>query len=89
MPVRVLDLIGLIQWAVDGKEVTELALFQGSDKLRPRHAVGPADLKDRPEFIRALKERQFGDFFAIYRPFWNTGGEMGNWDAPPVFQNGR
>lgn len=34
----------------------------------------------RPEFIRALKERQFGDFFAIYRPFWNTGGEMGNWD---------
>lgn len=34
----------------------------------------------RPEFIRALKERTFGDFFAIYRPFWNTGGEMGNWD---------
>ncbi|KAJ5724918.1 D-isomer specific 2-hydroxyacid dehydrogenase NAD-binding [Penicillium malachiteum] len=34
----------------------------------------------RPEFIRALKERQFGDFVAMYRPFWNTGGEMGNWD---------
>lgn len=34
----------------------------------------------RPEFIRALKERKFGDFFAMYRPFWNTGGEMGNWD---------
>ncbi|KAJ5172367.1 D-isomer specific 2-hydroxyacid dehydrogenase NAD-binding [Penicillium capsulatum] len=34
----------------------------------------------RPEFIRALKDKQFGDFFAIYRPFWNTGGEMGNWD---------
>lgn len=34
----------------------------------------------RPEFIRALKERKFGDFFAIYRPFWNTGGEMGNWN---------
>ncbi|QQK47651.1 D-3-phosphoglycerate dehydrogenase [Penicillium digitatum] len=34
----------------------------------------------RPEFIRALKERQFGDCFAIYRPFWNTGCEMGNWD---------
>ena len=34
----------------------------------------------RPEFIQALKERTFGDFFAMYRPFWNTGGEMGNWD---------
>ncbi|KAI8292887.1 Glyoxylate reductase 1 [Colletotrichum sp. SAR11_240] len=34
----------------------------------------------RAEFIQALKDKKFGDFFAIYRPFWNTGGEMGNWD---------
>jgi len=34
----------------------------------------------RPDFINALKKKAFGDFFAIYRPFWNTGGEMGNWD---------
>ncbi|KAK1501072.1 D-isomer specific 2-hydroxyacid dehydrogenase [Colletotrichum abscissum] len=34
----------------------------------------------RAEFIQALKDKRFGDFFAIYRPFWNTGGEMGNWD---------
>ncbi|KAM6515530.1 hypothetical protein FSOLCH5_009755 [Fusarium solani] len=34
----------------------------------------------RAEFIQALKTKAFGDFFAIYRPFWNTGGEMGNWD---------
>lgn len=34
----------------------------------------------RAEFINALKSNAFGDFFAIYRPFWNTGGEMGNWD---------
>lgn len=34
----------------------------------------------RPKFIRALKEKKFGDFSAMYRPFWNTGGEMGNWD---------
>lgn len=34
----------------------------------------------RPDFINALKQKTFGDFFAIYRPFWNTGGEMGNWD---------
>lgn len=34
----------------------------------------------REEFKQALKSKKFGDFFAIYRPFWNTGGEMGNWD---------
>lgn len=34
----------------------------------------------REEFIHALKEQKFGDFVAIYRPFWNTGGEMGKWD---------
>ena len=34
----------------------------------------------RAEFITALKSNQFGDFVAMYRPFWNTGGEMGNWD---------
>jgi len=35
----------------------------------------------REEFKQALKEKKFGDFVAIYRPFWNTGGEMGNWNA--------
>ncbi|KAI0020010.1 D-isomer specific 2-hydroxyacid dehydrogenase [Xylariomycetidae sp. FL0641] len=35
----------------------------------------------RDEFKAALRSKKFGDFFAIYRPFWNTGGEMGNWDA--------
>jgi len=34
----------------------------------------------RTEFKQALKESKFGDFVAMYRPFWNTGGEMGNWD---------
>ncbi|ORY61387.1 D-isomer specific 2-hydroxyacid dehydrogenase [Pseudomassariella vexata] len=34
----------------------------------------------RAEFIQALKNKTFGDFYAMYRPFWNTGGEMGNWD---------
>ncbi|KAH7121754.1 hypothetical protein B0J13DRAFT_485493 [Dactylonectria estremocensis] len=34
----------------------------------------------RAEFIQALKTKAFGDFTAMYRPFWNTGGEMGNWD---------
>ncbi|KAI9692617.1 MAG: hypothetical protein M1822_006848 [Bathelium mastoideum] len=34
----------------------------------------------RNEFMQALKTRRFGNFVAMYRPFWNTGGEMGNWD---------
>lgn len=38
-----------------------------------------ADL-NRPAFIHHLKERTWGDFDAIMRPFWNTGGEMGKWD---------
>ncbi|KAF4458601.1 D-mandelate dehydrogenase [Fusarium albosuccineum] len=40
-----------------------------------------AEERQRPEFIKALKERRWGDFQAIFRPFWGTGGEMGNWDA--------
>ncbi|KAK2767700.1 hypothetical protein FQN54_003858 [Arachnomyces sp. PD_36] len=36
--------------------------------------------RQRPAFIQALKERRWGDFHAIFRPFWNTGGEMGQWD---------
>ncbi|KAH7110348.1 D-mandelate dehydrogenase-like protein [Dendryphion nanum] len=34
----------------------------------------------REDFKTALKEKRWGDFVAMYRPFWNTGGEMGNWD---------
>ena len=49
-------------------------------KFQDKFVVRRSYSMSRPEFIRALKERQFGDFFAIYRPFWNTGGEMGNWD---------
>ncbi|CAG8953876.1 hypothetical protein HYFRA_00010837 [Hymenoscyphus fraxineus] len=36
--------------------------------------------RQRPEFIKALKEKRWGNFSAIFRPFWNTGGEMGRWD---------
>ncbi|KAF1931092.1 uncharacterized protein M421DRAFT_99015 [Didymella exigua CBS 183.55] len=34
----------------------------------------------RAAFKRGLQDRTWGDFVAMYRPFWNTGGEMGNWD---------
>lgn len=37
--------------------------------------------RERPEFMRGLREGRWGNFSAIFRPFWGTGGEMGNWDA--------
>ncbi|KAH7144898.1 hypothetical protein DER46DRAFT_639760 [Fusarium sp. MPI-SDFR-AT-0072] len=40
----------------------------------------PTEERQRPEFIKALKEKRWGDFDAIFRPFWGTGGEMGKWD---------
>ncbi|CZT43164.1 related to D-mandelate dehydrogenase [Rhynchosporium secalis] len=36
--------------------------------------------RHRDEFMKGLKEKRWGDFSAIFRPFWNTGGEMGRWD---------
>ncbi|KAJ5901070.1 hypothetical protein N7504_007063 [Penicillium tannophilum] len=49
-------------------------------KFKDQFEIKRSYSMSRSEFIRALKERQFGDFVAMYRPFWNTGGEMGNWD---------
>ncbi len=40
--------------------------------------------RQREEFMRALKEKRWGNFSAIFRPFWGTGGEMGRWDAELV-----
>ncbi|QSZ31242.1 hypothetical protein DSL72_000805 [Monilinia vaccinii-corymbosi] len=40
-----------------------------------------AEERQRGEFMKALKENRWGSFSAIFRPFWNTGGEMGRWDA--------
>lgn len=54
------------------------AQFQDHFEIRRSYSMS------RSEFVRALKERTFGDFSAIYRPFWNTGGEMGNWDEELV-----
>ncbi|TVY22890.1 Glyoxylate reductase, partial [Lachnellula hyalina] len=36
--------------------------------------------RQRDQFMKSLKEKKWGNFAAIFRPFWNTGGEMGNWD---------
>lgn len=41
----------------------------------------PASQLQRSAFINHLRKRTWGDFSAIMRPFWNTGGEMGKWDG--------
>ncbi|CAK7216943.1 hypothetical protein SCUCBS95973_002984 [Sporothrix curviconia] len=44
--------------------------------VRPHRAE-----RQRPDFMRGLREGRWGNFAAIFRPFWGSGGEMGNWDA--------
>jgi hypothetical protein len=43
------------------------------------YSVGREDFKD------ALQEKRWGDFVGMYRPFWNTGGEMGTWNAELMY----
>lgn len=40
--------------------------------------------RQRDAFIHALKEARWGDFHAVFRPFWNSGGEMGRWDQGAI-----
>ncbi|PMD37266.1 D-isomer-specific 2-hydroxyacid dehydrogenase-like protein [Hyaloscypha variabilis F] len=40
--------------------------------------------RQRDAFMKGLKEGKWGNFSAIFRPFWNTGGEMGRWDKEMV-----
>jgi hypothetical protein len=54
------------------------ARFQSDFDVRRSYSM------KRDEFKTALRNKTFGDFFALYRPFWNTGGEMGNWDEELV-----
>ncbi len=43
-----------------------------------------AEERQRDEFMKGLREKRWGNFSAIFRPFWNTGGEMGRWDKELV-----
>lgn len=36
--------------------------------------------REREPFMQSLREGKWGEFQAIFRPFWRSGGEMGNWD---------
>ena len=39
-----------------------------------------AEERQRGPFLEALRQKKWGDFQAVMRPFWITGGEMGRWD---------
>lgn len=39
-----------------------------------------AEERQRGLFLEALRQKKWGDFQAVMRPFWITGGEMGRWD---------
>lgn len=49
-------------------------------KLKDNFNIVRSHSMTRAEFKEALQEKKFGDFVAIYRPFWKSGGEMGRWD---------
>ncbi|KAF2095430.1 hypothetical protein NA57DRAFT_44530 [Rhizodiscina lignyota] len=50
-------------------------------KIQDKFEIRRSYSMNRADFIKALKDKTFGDFVAIYRPFWPTGGEMGRWDS--------
>jgi hypothetical protein len=54
-------------------------------KLQSRFNIMRSYSMNRDEFKLALQHNRFGDFVAIYRPFWNTGGEMGRWDEELMY----
>ncbi|KAL1612857.1 hypothetical protein SLS60_001087 [Paraconiothyrium brasiliense] len=54
--------------------------FYETEFLQRFNVVRNEDL-DRTSFIEALKTKKYGDFVAIFRPHFQTGGEMGQWDS--------
>lgn len=40
--------------------------------------------RQREAFLQALREKKWGDFEAVFRPWWATGGEMGRLDKELV-----
>ncbi|KAL4882106.1 D-isomer specific 2-hydroxyacid dehydrogenase [Aspergillus karnatakaensis] len=51
-----------------------------NNEFLARSEVIRNDALDRQSFIQALKDRKYGDFVAIFRPHFQSGGEMGQWD---------
>lgn len=40
--------------------------------------------RQRDAWLKNLRDRKWGDFQAVFRPFWNSGLEMGRWDAEMI-----
>ena len=56
------------------------------EQLASRYTIirPPAEERTRTEFIKALREQRWGNFAAIMRPFFSSGGEMGRLDRQLV-----
>jgi hypothetical protein len=54
-------------------------------ELQSLFQIARSHSMDRELFKDALRTNKFGDFVAMYRPFWSTGGEMGNWDEELMY----
>ncbi|KAJ5286993.1 hypothetical protein N7478_002679 [Penicillium angulare] len=50
-------------------------------EFQSRFNVIQATETDRASFIKALKTKKYGDFSALFRPHFQTGGFMGQWDS--------
>lgn len=52
------------------------------EELESRFTIIRPSLEERRReaFLEALRENKWGDFSAVSRPWWATGGEMGRWD---------
>jgi hypothetical protein len=50
------------------------------DELKEHFEIRRSYSLNRVDFTEALRSRRYGDFVAMFRPFWSTGGEMGNWN---------
>ncbi|KAL1864022.1 hypothetical protein Daus18300_007987 [Diaporthe australafricana] len=50
------------------------------NELLKRFEVRHNEDLDRASFKQALKDQKYGDFSAIFRPHFQSGGEMGQWD---------
>ncbi|OAA58932.1 NAD(P)-binding domain protein [Niveomyces insectorum RCEF 264] len=52
------------------------------DSLRQNFTIirPSVEERQRDSFLAALRAKKWGDFSAVMRPFWSTGGEMGRWD---------
>lgn len=51
-----------------------------NNEFLPRFEVVRANIDSREAFIHALSTNKYGNFSAIFRPHFQTGGEMGQWD---------